>query len=155
MHDFLEKCKPNDFWQTPEYILERVRAMYPNYFDPCPPKPGKDGLGLFWDWDGVFVNPPFSQLARWVDYGLDQPREQIWLTHHKHDTKWCQKLVKASTAFAMLKKRVKFIDPATGQPRSTQFDQRQTLWYLGNRGDDFKAWFKDLGFVVNIMEESQ
>lgn len=69
--------KNTDDWSTPKSIYDR--AMKLGYFDPCPLHSKFDGLSI--DWGNMnFVNPPYSQLKRWIEKSIEQHQK------HKHVT---------------------------------------------------------------------
>lgn len=143
-----------DNYRTPPEILDRVRLIWPDYFDPFPiailiplPEPW-DGFSSEWD-SCAFINPPFSKYKQAVQHGLTQPTEQIWLSHTNHDTSWWKALFEASSAVCLLHKRVKFIDPRNGiQTRSTAIGKCQSVFYRGDDVEAFARAFEDIGFIV-------
>lgn len=140
-----------DSYGTPPYILKAVAQLCDYWADPCPPSPHFDGLGREWDeyWDFVFVNPPFSQYAKWVDHGMKQDCDQVWLSHTNNDTQWFQKLASKASALCLLNKRVKFIDPRTGvETTSTFINKGQCIHYIGNDLEGFNRAFSPLGNVL-------
>jgi hypothetical protein len=144
-----------DHWQTPPYILEAAvwfLKSLPNItevFDPCPPNPQLDGLAIEWP-PGTFINPPFSQYAKWVDHGIKQKPEQIWICHHNHDTRWFRKLMDYSDAISLLTKRVNFIHPENGHQPGSAIGKCQSIVYRGRYVDHFEGHFCDLGRVLRI-----
>lgn len=148
----MPKKQPKDDWQTPLMILDAVDKFWPEgWFDPCPPNPTFDGLGVKWP-EKCFINPPFSQYLRWAKHGRLQPREQIWICHHDSSTRRVQELLPGAT-LCLLYDRVSFIDPVTGLPKGTDPAKSQTLIYRGNYVKDFARIFQPLGFVceqVNV-----
>lgn len=115
-----------DLYQTPRYILDKVDEFYGKDFwdDPCPIAHTQDNLApeifecLANHFIGNFyINPPFSQYAKWVDaYAGYMPTQQIWLLENvKTETKYGQKLLGLASAVCFLNKRVNFIHPETGK----------------------------------------
>lgn len=59
--------------------------MFPNYYDPCPLyglEEGKDGLAdedtwIFADYDGVFINPPYSAPRAWVEKAISVNKKML------------------------------------------------------------------------------
>lgn len=61
----------SDHWATPEYIYRQVTEL--GMFDPCPLHSERDGL--IGDWGKTnFVNPPYSELKRWVAKSIEQAK---------------------------------------------------------------------------------
>ena len=73
---------PYDHWNTPEFIVIRLKKIGRITLDPCSNKrsivkartnimPPNDGLAV--PWKGfTYVNAPFSSIRAWVHYGLIQ-----------------------------------------------------------------------------------
>ena len=59
----------SDDWATPKFIY--YQAMKKGMFDPCPLLSTFDGLSIEW-WPSNFVNPPYSQLRKWVKKSIEQ-----------------------------------------------------------------------------------
>lgn len=64
--------RESDHWATPKYIYEQ--AMQKGMFDPCPLHAEINGLLIDWGNDN-FVNPPYSQLKKWVAKSIEQHRK--------------------------------------------------------------------------------
>lgn len=142
----MKVLKENDFWQTPQYILDAVNKMWPDgWFDPCPVNPDFDGLKIKWP-DKCFINPPFSQYKQWAFHGFFCGFEQIWIMDHDHSTKRMQTLFPGAV-FCLLYDRVAFIDPKTGKPKNAQ-PRCQTLIYRGNNPKRFIECFGRLGVIL-------
>lgn len=137
-----------DKWRTPPYLLEAVNEFYEGkWFDPCPANPDFDGLAMKWPPD-TYINPPFSQYKKWSEHGWHQAMDQIWMSHHNHDTGWWQSV--PVDAMCLLFDRVKFINPETGKPGTTAIGKCQTLRYRGNNVARFAAVFRGLGQIVEV-----
>src|ERR1700722_17018653 len=106
-------AKASDFWQTPP-------SLYPqNCFDPCPINPQFDGLQIQWTGD-AFVNPPYSQIASWIDKALRERtncNSIIMLLPNWTDRSWFQRVKDCRIEF--LPGRVKFLDPKTRMPKDS------------------------------------
>lgn len=137
---------PKDYWQTPPAILDTLYDFFDGvFFDPCPINPDFDGLKADWP-PYAYINPPFSQYLQWVQHGLRQPMEQIWMLNHDHSTQHFR-LLATGSALCMPQKRIYFIHPDTGKPIK---DQRycQTLIYRGHDNVRFGRVFSRLGLTV-------
>lgn len=80
---YREADHPNQTALTPPYVLEPVRATLGGFIDldPCAiPEnncraerfyaPPQDGLGLPWDADRIYVNPPYGKAREVVGHPL-------------------------------------------------------------------------------------
>ena len=68
--------KERDHQATPHEITDYVRETWGEFFDPCPLHGKKDCFKKTFKWPEkkstpIFINPPFSQLKRWVLLGAD------------------------------------------------------------------------------------
>lgn len=156
--------KWRDNYQTPNYILSRVAAFLDRYFDPCPANPSFDGLDMDWPkYQGIYINPPFSEYEKWVDHGLRQENiEQIWIMNHDSSTLRMKKLLSQASAICLLSQRVQWIDPRTGEPvqvtckktgkqsKGTDPAKSQTLIYLGENPEAFYGSFSLIGRVLFV-----
>ena len=86
----------NDEYATPALIYDQVKEL--GMFDPCPFKgkeAGLDGLTIEWR-DLNFVNPPYSEVAKWVDKAIEEHRKNkrmtILLPFARTCTKWFKRL---------------------------------------------------------------
>lgn len=116
---------PNQTALTPGYILAPVRAALGGRIelDPCTTSdnpvdairfyaPPQDGATLPWDADTIYVNPPYGKAReRWVQRCLEASadgRRVILLIPAHTDTRIFQAAVRSSTAFVLIRGRVKF-----------------------------------------------
>jgi hypothetical protein len=106
----------SDFWCTPP-------DLYPvDCFDPCPRNPSFDGLSIAWH-GKVFCNPPYSQIASWVDKSIRESASPevesiVMLLPNWTDREWFQAIKDYKINF--LRGRVKFLEPATMAPGKFQ-----------------------------------
>lgn len=66
-----------DDWETPKWLLDLVFDGR-EFYDPCPlfGRYGSDGLKADWPTDRpVFINPPYSKPAPWVNRAVSHPGE--------------------------------------------------------------------------------
>lgn len=73
-----------DEWQTPTWLFERLDSEFHFNLDPAATTENaltewyfdKEAGGLKSEWfDSVFVNPPYSQLKKWVQKGFEEARD--------------------------------------------------------------------------------
>lgn len=114
----LQNIKINDEWETPKQLIQDYCATkglsYPLLDVACTSLnfKGKIGLAVDQQYNGleqswkitygeegcpVFCNPPYSNVAKWVEKAVKEWREHnidiILLTYAKVDTKWFHALV--------------------------------------------------------------
>lgn len=106
----------SDLWTTPKLIYEAYMAY--GWFDPCPVNPKRDGLKIEWATKN-FVNPPYSQISKWVDKAIEEA-EKGKVTHllvpARTDTKWFKKLFDYGCGFAFRTGRLKFGNSKNSAP---------------------------------------
>ena len=120
----------SDDYRTDQWILD----LFPNFFDPCPYKGihlKDNGLHMSWnyaDYDGVFVNPPYSNPKVWVekaileqhkankfsncniypdDYFQGSALTIVMLLKHDTSTEWYRLLHEAGAKFLLVNGRLK------------------------------------------------
>lgn len=110
-----------DEWRTPSKLYNAF--MDHGYFDPCPFKAKFDGLQINYYGKKLFVNPPFSQLATWVEWCITQYNngcEVILLMPSRTDTIYFEKLVLETTpCICFIKGRLHFNDSKKVAPFPT------------------------------------
>ena len=100
----------SDEWSTPKYIYDQ--AMQKGMYDPCP----LGGLidNLKGDWGASnFVNPPYSQLLRWVEKSIEQHRKGksvLLLIPARTDTKAFRMLYEYGSEITFITGRLRFND---------------------------------------------
>lgn len=122
----------SDDYRTDQWILD----LFPNFYDPCPYLGIRngvdiDGLKTSWnyaDYDGVFVNPPYSNPKPWVQKAILEQHKAIkvancdvepddWfegsaltivmLLKHDTSTEWYRLLHEAGAKFLLVNGRLK------------------------------------------------
>lgn len=152
---------------SPEYVLDRVRAVGEIALDPCtndsnPTRARRfitatdEPCGLFADWttDGlVYCNPPFGRgfMDPWAAKIIAEAksgREIIALVRGDASTRWARELITASTLICY-PPRIRFRG-ATGSPPFSN-----AIHYLGPRPTTFARAFADLGPIVAPVSTKQ
>ena len=96
--------KKSDEWQTPVDLF--VKNIGYADFDPCAGLSNLcavnnhscNGLEIPWDFKRIFINPPYSNIDKWVDKALHEislnkiTTTIYFLVPSRTDTKWFQKL---------------------------------------------------------------
>jgi site-specific DNA-methyltransferase (adenine-specific) len=128
----------NDLSMTPpELLLEIIEEFghYGELFDPCPEDwDGEiDGLEINWPTDRlVFVNPPYSDLARWAKKCREQADRGctiVLLIPPRTCTSYFHDYIYESAELRFIRGRVKFLDPATKKPmQSAPFPSMLCIW---------------------------
>jgi len=100
------------YWLSPKWLLNLVRHVIGDFFDPCPfPKPdGFDGLRDEWDGDAVYINPPFGSviypgtkkkigMTAWVRRAIAEKKKgkDVIMVYPQH--RWIHMLVEAGAEF--------------------------------------------------------
>lgn len=111
----------SDNWATPKKIYNYF--MDRGFIDPCPLNSKVDNYGRLYKNERIFINPPFSQLSKWVDYIIELYKldnEIILLMPAITDTKYFHKLLKETKLMiCFVKGRLKFNDSKTIAPFPT------------------------------------
>lgn len=85
--------RKSDHWKTPKKLYDRFMDI--GCFDPCPYESDFDGLSIEWK-EKNFVNPPYSQISKWVDKSIEQNKKGkgvILLIPARTDTKYFKNLL--------------------------------------------------------------
>ena len=141
-------------WLTPQHIVDRVAGLFGQIdLDPCSPEGptipavqhfSEDGLAQPWA-GRVYMNPPYGRaIGDWVsklveEYGAGRVTEAIALVPARTDTEWFSQFRDGAVCF--LRGRLKFSNHNNSAPFPS------SAIYLGERVDDFRAAFGDLGDV--------
>lgn len=146
------KSEVGDEWQTPDDILALGRkALGGDYdLDPASTKAANqrvraarfftkemNGLVRPWDANRLWLNPPFSRgnIEAFVDKFIEQCEAKrmhsgLLLVNAAMDAGWAQRLL-ARFVICALKRRIIFLDPATGKPRVV-FNKKTGKWQRGS-----------------------
>lgn len=83
----------SDHWKTPKKLYDAF--MRAGYTDPCPLHSKEDNIEKVYCQESLFINPPFSQLSKWVDMAIQAAARgcKVWLLMpSRTDTRYFKKL---------------------------------------------------------------
>lgn len=153
-----DKIDRDSRFTPPEFLANVVAAFGEIDVDPCAHPlspvvarrriiPGEGGDGLAEDWKGrlAFVNPPFSELLRWLRRAHEQWRlgnveTVVCLVPVRTDSALFHETLSADADIYLLRGRVRFLDPR-GRCQQTPFSLM--VLTLG-ASDDQKRRYGDL-----------
>lgn len=136
-------------FNTPQKVIDVLAPMGAISLDPCSNEgsivPARvrwsiedDGLACAWApqvlrGEIAFVNPPFDELARWVDRCIleaAQGCEIVLLSPARVDVSWWDRMLDAGAVAALLRGRLRFLGMGSAPfPAAlTYFGPRQLLW---------------------------
>ena len=98
-----------DHWSTPKDVYDKLDSEFHFDYDPCPLH-GDGGLNS--DWGTIsFVNPPYSDIKKWVEKAYTQweyGKTVVMLIPSRTDTRWWHDYVMKATEIRFIKGRLKF-----------------------------------------------
>lgn len=100
--------KKSDEWETPKFIYDQ--AMEKGMYDPCPLGGKKDNLKNDWG-ESNFVNPPYSQLLKWIEKSIEQHKKNkfvLLLIPARTDTKAFKMLYEYGSEITFITGRLHF-----------------------------------------------
>mgnify|MGYP004417313964 CR=1 FL=1 len=106
----------SDHWSTPKDVYDALDKEFNFNDDPCPLGwVGASGLEREWG-DRVFVNPPYSEIKKWVEYAYWQANDPltkkkrviVMLIPSRTDTRWFHDYVMKATEIRFIRGRLKF-----------------------------------------------
>ena len=114
-----------DNWMTPANFLDEITEEFGDYYDPCPRNPTEDGLSIDWPTNkAVFVNPPYSEIARWCEKcreQFDRGCTVLLLIPPRTDTRYFHDYIVDIAEVRFIKGRLKFVHPDGGKDKSAPF----------------------------------
>ena len=120
MRSYLQKhskVKYSDHWSTPNEIYEYY-VIQKGYFDPCPL--GNDDFDFIHHDKQVFLNPPYSEISKWVDWAIANHilsgKHIVILIPSRTDTKYFHELLNHGCDLEFIKGRLKFGNSKQGAP---------------------------------------
>lgn len=116
--------RKSDLWATPPLLFEDLRREFGFNLDPCcevstakcqrffTPERGEDGLAEDWGRSRVFMNPPYSQAAAWMQKAAESARAGavvVALIPARTDTHWWHEWVMPyASEVRLLRGRVRY-----------------------------------------------
>lgn len=79
-------------WATPAKVYAALDAEFRFDLDPCPLGSADDGLALEWRGRRVFCNPPYGDIAPWLEKGREAD-VAVFLVPARTDVRWFHGLV--------------------------------------------------------------
>lgn len=118
------------------------------YTDPCPLHSKVDNLNNFYIYEKLFINPPFSQLNKWVDKAIEWAShdcEVYLLMPSRTDTKYFKKLADFRCIIWFFIGRLHFNDSKQSAPFPTMLvrlcnDTYENSFAHGTLDDFIKIW---------------
>lgn len=122
----------SDEWSTPEDFYRLLWSMFGGFtLDPCAtPESAKtlkyytekdNGLVQSWMGELVFMNPPYSQIGKWMEKAYNSAKYDnamvVCLVPSRTDTKWWHQYAMKAEEIHFIKGRLKF----GGQKNSAPF----------------------------------
>lgn len=107
-------------WGTPSKLYKAF--LDHGYIDPCPLHADKDGLKVDYINKKLYINPPFKDLDKWVDYAyrqFDNGCDVTILMPSRTDTKYFHKLADLGPFIYFIKGRLNFNDVKNSAPFPT------------------------------------
>ena len=120
----------SDEWATPQELYDLLDAEFHFTLDAAATDENhkceqyytasQDGLRQDWGGEHVFLNPPYSDIARWVEKayreGCKDNTVVVMLIPARTDTRYFHNYILHRSEVRFIKGRVKFGDSKTGAP---------------------------------------
>ncbi len=115
-------------WATPQSLFDELDAEFNFTVDPCATKENAkcrkfytkedDGLSLSWDYERVFMNPPYGrEIGGWVKKASEATGGVVvCLLPARTDTRWFHDYIYGKSEIRFIKGRVKFGDGKNSAP---------------------------------------
>ncbi len=119
-------------WGTPEGVYSALNREFLFDLDPCPLGGTENGLDtLFMPWAGrrVFINPPYSEVAKWLAR-WHEPELAVYLIPSRTDTRYFHEIILPhATAIRFIRGRLRFGGAVNSAPFPSMvivFDNRNS-----------------------------
>lgn len=149
-------------WRTPPEVFDPLNAEFGFTLDVAASPENalcsryytreQDALSLCWRGERVWCNPPYREILPWVNYAWQEAREcgalVVLLLPARTDQEWWARVWRQAretlegrwrpgehvrTELRFIRKRVRFLDPATGRPRATAPFEPSVIVIMGER----------------------
>lgn len=122
--------RKSDEWETPQEFYNKLDEEFHFTLDPCCTKENHkcdkfftkydDGLKHSWMNETVFVNPPYSECAKWVFKSWFENfyfnATVVMLLPARTDTKWFHQYIYGTAEIRFIKGRLKFSNSKDNAP---------------------------------------
>jgi len=113
----------SDEWETPQILFNELDGEFNFDRDPCATSKNakccqyytKEDNGLNWSFrnEGIFINPPYSQIDKWVKKAYEESefaKVIVMLIPARTDTRWFHKYIylRNNVEIRFIKGRLKF-----------------------------------------------
>lgn len=120
----------SDEWTTPQYLFDQLNDEFDFDLDPCSTKENhkcnmfytkeQDGLKQSWGGCRVFCNPPYSQIAKWVEKAYHEGQKEntivVLLIPARTDTRYFHNYIYGKSEIRFIKGRLKFSNSKNNAP---------------------------------------
>ena len=136
----------SDMWGTPTTFFEKLNRTYKFTLDACANKENRkcekyytiedDGLSKSWRNEVVFVNPPYSDVGKWVAKAYYESTNNgatvVMLIPSRTDTKyWHDYIMYAANKIYFIKGRLKFENGSHKVSHAAPFPSAVVVFDLG------------------------
>lgn len=130
----------SDKWITPPEIKDPLYEEFGLSFDPCPidwKEGDTDGLSIDWV-DGTFVNPPYSNTAKWIKKASEEHKKNktvVMLINAVTDTIAFHEYIyqKPNVEVRFIRGRIKFINPNEPEKRTPNVKASMVVIFKANK----------------------
>lgn len=120
----------SDEWATPQHIFDELDSEFGFDLDVCANESNhkcenyysieQDGLSQDWAGHRVFCNPPYSNIAKWVEKAFYETKSKntlvVLLIPSRTDTKYFQNYIYNRSEIRFVKGRLKFGNSKNSAP---------------------------------------
>lgn len=120
----------SDEWSTPQDVFDLLDQEFNFNLDPCANADNHkcekwfskedDGLSMSWGGYTVFCNPPYSQIARWVEKAFDEGHKDnttvVLLIPARTDTRYFHNFIYGRSEIRFIRGRLKFGEAVNSAP---------------------------------------
>jgi len=157
--------RKSDHWLTPPDFFNKIDKIFKFTLDPCtsPNNPlgirkffteNDDGLSQSWGGEVVFVNPPFSNIKRWMEKAVSEHVNNaaaiVCLVPSRTDTRWFQDSVIHAKYILLIRGRLKFGNPFIDNDKITSAPCPSCLIIFSELDEEAQCQLMRLGLLFTI-----
>lgn len=130
MYNHPTMTSKSDEWETPQALFDTLNDEFRFNLDPCASQINHkcdtyytledNGLERSWGGHVVFCNPPYSQIAKWVEKAYNESMKPntvvVLLIPSRTDTRWFHNFLYGKAEIRFIKGRLKFSNAKYGAP---------------------------------------